>query len=55
MKENTIHLLVLKYIPAVNDYSGAYDTEGSGSISKNQIIRNTAFQGFDEPYRKRIG
>lgn len=40
----------LKYISAVNDYSGAYDTEGSGSISKNQI--RIQHSRFDESYCK---
>ena len=34
----------LKYIPAVNDYSGAYDTEGSGSISKKSDNKDYSIQ-----------
>ena len=34
----------LKYIPAVNDYSGAYDTEGSGSISKKSDNKEYSIQ-----------
>ena len=34
----------LKYISAVNDYSGAYDTEGSGSISKKSDNKEYSIQ-----------
>lgn len=36
----------LKYIPAVNDYLGAYNTEGSGSISKKADNNHYSIQNL---------
>ncbi len=30
-----------KYIPEVNDFKGGYEPEGSGSLSKTQMEKNT--------------